>query len=83
MLDLHHMNACLKSCGKTLEYQNEYALNAYSQFNMNLQNDLQRCLGQKDEQGCITKVNQEYREAKMNQIKAEYEGYLQELIKRN
>ena len=82
MLDLENMNNCLKACGRPLEYQNEYALSAYAQFNMNLQNDLQKCLGQKDEQGCIEKVNKEYSESKISKTKADYEEYLQELIKR-
>ena len=82
VLDLESMNSCLKICGRPLEYQNEYALSAYTQFNLNLQNDLQKCLGQKDELGCLDKVNQEYRETKMKQVRDEYEGYMQELVKR-
>jgi len=49
VLDLDTLNTCLKKCGRPLEYQNEYALSSYTQFNVNMQGELAKCLGQKDE----------------------------------
>jgi hypothetical protein len=49
---------------------------------MNLQQEMQKCIGNKDEDSCLGKVKQEYEGNKMKQLRADYEGYLDELIKR-
>ena len=65
-----------------MEFQSEYVISAYSQFNVNVQQEMQKCLVNKDEEECVKNVKQEYAGNKMKLVKQEYEGYLEELIKR-
>ena len=82
MKDLTALNSCLATCGKPLEYQSEYAMNAYAQENARLQQEMQGCIGKKDEEACLEKAVGEGAKGRIQDFKRQYQEYLDDLVKR-